>query len=152
MSAQSQANPVRIAHRHGGLVCDLDANDAKFVRMLVRQCAQGRVGNAVDDAVLVTEELVTNAQRHGLSPRACRLALTDHGRCLRIEVDDASPAIPRIRTPDLRGGRGLILVDHLASAWGVEYHGRDKTVWAEVALGRAGGDRHRPHLSLVPQP
>jgi hypothetical protein len=133
------------------VICDVDASDGRYVRMLVRECVKDRFGNAVDDAVLVTDELVTNAQRHGLAPRVCRLALVDDGHCLRIEVTDSSPAAPRIRTPDLYGGRGLILVDRLASSWGVAYHDHYKTVWAELELGPAGHHRHRPQLTAVPQ-
>jgi hypothetical protein len=75
-----------------------------------------------------------SATRHATAPRVCRLSLIDQGRCLRIEVDDGSPEPPRMRTPDRHGGRGLVLVDRLASAWGVDQHGRGKTVWAELVV------------------
>ncbi|RSN04028.1 hypothetical protein DMC63_40165 [Streptomyces sp. WAC 05977] len=37
----------------------------------------------------VTGELVSNANRHGDAPRACRLELRDEGERLLIEVDDS---------------------------------------------------------------
>ncbi|WP_157172393.1 hypothetical protein [Nocardia pneumoniae] len=48
-----------------------------------------------------------------------------------------SPAPARICRPDHTGGRGLILVDQLATCWGVDYHGCGRTVCAELgARGR----------------
>lgn len=105
----------------------------------------------VDDAVLVADELISNAHRHGRAPRRCRLALIDQGRCVRIEVDDTSARQPRMRIPDRSGGRGLMLVDRLASSWGVCNHADHKTVWAELALDRAGSSGHARHLTVAPR-
>lgn len=113
----------------------LDGTTTRHVRALVRGLLAGRADLVVDDAVLVADELVGNAHLHGDAPRLCRLALVNHGRRLRIEVDDASPEEPAIRTPDHTGGRGLILVDQLASSWGCTHHDDHKTVWAELTLG-----------------
>jgi two-component sensor histidine kinase len=130
--------------------CDLDATPTREVRQLLRELLTGRDGIMVDDTVLVADELISNAHQHGRGPRSCRLALIDQGRCVRIEVDDASPAQPAQRTPDRTGGRGLILVDRLASSWGVRNHPGHKTVWAELALDRPGSSGHAPHLSVAP--
>jgi len=111
---------------------DLDNVTPSGVRQLVRTLLDGRDGVVVDDAVLVTDELVTNAVRHGGPWRTCRLALTNGGATLRIEVIDGATAPPRFRRPDSTGGRGLVLVDQLASAWGVVRHHHGKTVWAEM--------------------
>jgi anti-sigma regulatory factor (Ser/Thr protein kinase) len=127
--------------------CDLDTISASTVRHLVRELLTGHSGLIIDDAALVVDELVSNAHRHGEGPRVCRLSLVSQGGCLRVEVDDTSPAHPRIRPPDESGGRGLILVDRLSSAWGVTRHPRHKTVWAELALDRPGSSGHAPHLA-----
>lgn len=129
---------------------DLDKAPSRSVRDLVRDVLTGRTGVLVEDAVLVADELVSNAHRHGEAPRTCRLGLLDQGRRLRIEVDDASPAQPRMRTPDSTGGRGLVLVDRLATAWGVQRHAHHKTVWAEFVLDRPGGSGHVPHMTAAP--
>jgi hypothetical protein len=56
---------------------------------------------------------------------------------VRVEVGDVSPVVP-IRLsidPDALSGRGIAIVDSLASQWGVEdLSAEGKTVWFEVAI------------------
>lgn len=135
--------------RHRAFVtCDLDVTPLAAVRRVAHDLLAGYSGVAVEDAVLVVDELASNASRHGQPPRLCRLALVDRGRRLRVEVDDAAPEQPRIRPADETGGRGLPLVDRLASAWGVQQHKAYKTVWAEVMLDRRGPGNWTRHLTL----
>ncbi|GGQ59460.1 MULTISPECIES: ATP-binding protein [Streptomyces] len=100
---------------------------------------------AVGAAVLVVSELATNVVRHGPAPgsahpgephpeREFEVAVTalGDGSCL-IEVSDGSRLEPRPRhvAETDEHGRGLHLVEHLATAWGVWSAGRHgKTVWA----------------------
>lgn len=90
---------------------------------------------------LVVAELAANAVRHGRVPGrdfGLRLALDEAAGLVRIEVADAAttkrpPAVPPPSCPDDESGRGLLLVDVLATRWGCTP--RDpvgKTVWAEV--------------------
>ena len=98
----------------------------------------------VDDAVLLTSELVTNAVVHAGTPVqvTCRLA----DGAVEVVVSDGHPgrlvpeapereAVPSERT----GGRGLLLPAALASAWGVAYGRASKAVWFRLALDGAGG-------------
>jgi two-component sensor histidine kinase len=85
------------------------------------------------DAIQVADELVSNALRHGLAPRTCRVTVQPD-LYFHIEVEDAAPRQPRIRRPDVSGGRGLIIVDRLATTWGTVRSLRYKTVWARLAL------------------
>ncbi|RDI18426.1 ATP-binding protein [Lentzea flaviverrucosa] len=90
--------------------------------------------DVVEDAQLAVTELVSNAYDHGRHPRQLRLRRIEASRCLRIEVDDASPDMPtlgRSRLSDTRG-RGLIIVNKIAEQWGVLPHSVGKTVWAEL--------------------
>jgi len=75
---------------HIGITCELDRPPTTSVRHLVREVLADCSGVMVDDAVLVADELVTNALRHGQAPRICRLTVLHHPRRLRIEVDDES--------------------------------------------------------------
>lgn len=148
MSSQSQS-PSTSEQEPGEVGCDLDTTSTRDIRRTVRDMLAGYSGITVDDAVLVVDELVCNAHRHGETPRSCRLALLDQGRCLRVEVDDTSPQPPRMQEPDRTGGRGLLLVDQLASTWGVRRHAHHKTVWAELALDHAGSSGHARHLATT---
>lgn len=82
-------------------------------------------------ALLVTEVLA-NAMEHGAPPIAVSVDWDE--RRLRVEISDASLAQPVRRRPSLRDadGRGIWLVDHNASAWGVEQLPGGKTVWFEL--------------------
>jgi anti-sigma regulatory factor (Ser/Thr protein kinase) len=87
-------------------------------------------------AELVVSELATNALRHGAGDLGVDV-LVERGR-VRIEVADASPALPRPRRPGPEdpGGRGMLVVDALAQAWGVEPGGEargGKVVWVTLA-------------------
>jgi len=92
---------------------------------------------ALADAVLLVSELATNVVRHGpLLEREFEVAVTAlaDGSCL-IEVSDEGRLEPRLRVVGEweENGRGLHLVENIATAWGVWSRGRHgKTVWALV--------------------
>jgi anti-sigma regulatory factor (Ser/Thr protein kinase) len=76
--------------------------------------------DATETAILLTSELVTNALIHGESP--VTVAVTWSVEHLRVEVHDRSRYLPapwpaRIAVDD-EAGRGLLLVDTLATDWG----------------------------------
>ncbi|WP_084000371.1 ATP-binding protein [Actinomadura kijaniata] len=76
---------------------------------------------AVQVGLLVINELVTNAHKHGSGPGeviSVRLYLSDVGPV--AEVRDGSDAEPRALplTLDSFSGRGLAIVSELAKAWG----------------------------------
>lgn len=86
-----------------------------------------------DVVALLVSELTTNAMVHGEGHVSVRIVARKTG--VRVEVGDASPAVPARRTPDLdaEGGRGIALVEALASSWGVELSvPSGKTVWFEL--------------------
>ncbi|MFD0273164.1 ATP-binding protein [Kitasatospora sp. NPDC127111] len=92
-------------------------------------------GGAVDDAVLLVSELVTNACRY--SAEAGSLLLVRGPGVLRVEVSDSSPLPPtphRPHHPDRPGGLGLHLVDRLARCWGWRRQGPGKVVWFELPM------------------
>ncbi|MDQ0809565.1 serine phosphatase RsbU (regulator of sigma subunit)/anti-sigma regulatory factor (Ser/Thr protein kinase) [Streptomyces sp. B3I7] len=94
-----------------------------------------------DEIELVTDELVTNALMHTDGAAVVTLrSLPGPERRLRTEVEDASSALPRRREAGASGvsGRGLLLVDQLADAWGVEARGGGKVVWCEFVVPEDG--------------
>ncbi|WP_405598924.1 ATP-binding protein [Streptomyces sp. NBC_01410] len=91
-----------------------------------------------DSAALIVAELTANAVTHArVQGRDFELRLTLWPLTLRIEVSDARgdrEPIPRPPTPDEETGRGLLLVDALATKWGTADRIVGKTVWAELPL------------------
>lgn len=65
----------------------------------------------IDDAVLVTSELVANAVRHGKIPGHevwLRVAVDEENAGLTIDVSDPTPAFPVVRqAPEQRTGAGF---------------------------------------------
>ncbi|MFI5544199.1 SpoIIE family protein phosphatase [Streptomyces sp. NPDC051815] len=88
-----------------------------------------------DEIELAADELMTNALVHTDGGGNVSLRLTAQGR-IRIEVEDTSSALPRVREAGdwAVSGRGLMLVQQLADSWGVEPRGGGKSVWCEFAL------------------
>ncbi len=97
-----------------------------------------------DDLGLLTSELVTNAIRHG----ACRddedvieLVLWPADGHYWLAVSDPGTGRLLLTCPDAEAenGRGLLLVDHLATTWTVRPRPtRGTSVIAGLAVGQAG--------------
>ncbi|MFE9642889.1 SpoIIE family protein phosphatase [Streptomyces sp. NPDC006365] len=90
-----------------------------------------------DEVELVADEMITNALIHTEGSAIVTLrVLSGSDRRLRVEVEDASSALPRRREAGESGvsGRGLLLVDRLADVWGVEARGGGKCVWCEFIV------------------
>jgi anti-sigma regulatory factor (Ser/Thr protein kinase) len=102
-------------------------------RVTREELASWRLAHLQDSAALVVSELVANALQHAAAdPPGLRLEAGDDW--LRIEVHDADPRWPRIRAADdlAEAGRGLVLVEAIASKWGVRETTTGKAVWAEL--------------------
>lgn len=96
---------------------------------------------------LITAELASNAVRHGRVPgRDFELRLAVSPATIRVEVSDTLSE--RLPTPtpqppcDAPCGRGLVIVAHLATRWGITARrgAPGKSVWAEVDLTTHGED------------
>ena len=86
-----------------------------------------------ETAMLLTSELVTNVIVHARTP--LRLDVDCFDDCVRVAVLDETPRQPALRRAhDARlTGRGMNLVDALASEWGVEPCPPGKKVWFELS-------------------
>ncbi|GAB3711568.1 ATP-binding protein [Amycolatopsis oliviviridis] len=143
-----QAAPA--GHEAEVLALDVDGDLGELSR--VRSWARAELGDVAEagltDTILVLDELVSNALRHGERPWQVRL-LRWAGR-LRIEVDDSgkTPAAPRPASET--GGRGLALIDACTTAWGQEFREDGKTVWAELDLAgsNVSGDTADPSFPV----
>ncbi|QDN54251.1 ATP-binding protein [Streptomyces sp. S1D4-20] len=127
-----------------------------------QQAARRAVGNALngrarqeqlDDAILVTNELVGNSVQHGNGPVGLSLDIYEKGAAVGVVDRDSATSAVRIVTPDLLvdgegpvapqsvpdGGRGMFLVAQFATAWSVHSINGGKLVLAVFVLT---GGRH----------
>ncbi|MEU8270556.1 ATP-binding protein [Sphaerisporangium sp. NPDC049002] len=89
----------------------------------------------LDDAMLLTSELAANVVRHAVE-REFLVSVAFPGTAVMVTVEDGgSSKIPHLRRPadDETDGRGLALVDTLASRWGFERRPAGTLVWFELA-------------------
>lgn len=105
--------------------------------------ARGIGGEPRDDMLLIVSELVTNAIRHGrplASDGTVHVDWTVSDRGVAIEVTDGGNGVPLpvAASGQQEGGRGLAIVDALATRWGVAHAVTSATtVWACVACRSA---------------
>jgi len=94
---------------------------------------EGFGGEACFVATVLTSELVTNAVIH--AGGAFELVVTVDDDRARVAVEDSDGRLPQLgrAPPDATTGRGLKLVDAMASAWGAERSTTGKVVWFDLA-------------------
>jgi anti-sigma regulatory factor (Ser/Thr protein kinase) len=106
-----------------------------------RQFVQRVIATADDDVrnsvILLTSELVTNAVIHARTDLEVTVRYLDDGS-VRVDVWDANSRMPQpcLAPLDATTGRGLGMVESLASAWGAERAGNGKSVWFQVSPGQ----------------
>jgi anti-sigma regulatory factor (Ser/Thr protein kinase) len=90
--------------------------------------------HVIDDASLITTELMTNAVQHGTG--VVRLQITVRDGLLHVGVHDGSAELPVRRdiTSSSLEGRGMWLVQSFARDWGSDSSAEapGKTVWFEL--------------------
>jgi serine/threonine-protein kinase RsbW len=136
-SRGARARPGGTEEARRNLQLTLPATDhaVRQARQATRAAlAAWRLAYLEETAVLLVSELVTNAVRHARDTGTITLQLASAGAWLRMEVQDADPQWPQPRTPADRdeSGFGFVLVDSLASHWGVRETPAGKAVWAEL--------------------
>jgi PAS domain S-box-containing protein len=112
-----------------------DPTSPRLARALVAEALAGAGrDDDLDVAVLLVSELVTNAAVHAEAEALLRVRVRDD--VVRVEVVDASVQAPVMRARDTaaESGRGMLLVEELADAWGVDVlpDSAGKAVWFEL--------------------
>lgn len=90
----------------------------------------------IDVALLLSSELVTNTYRHTGSD--ARVSVHRRPRLVRVEVHDSGVGgrvQRRPLDPERPDGRGLNIVDALATKWGSMCSEGGTLVWFELAIG-----------------
>lgn len=106
-------------------------------RMIVDTCAHWNLPHLTDPAGLVLTELVTNAVRHAGTP--IDLTITRGRHLLHLAVRDYTTATPSRTGPPAEhgpGGRGLLIVEALATHWGYTPTTNGKVTWADFQTTR----------------
>ncbi|QSB05570.1 SpoIIE family protein phosphatase [Natronoglycomyces albus] len=138
----------------------LPANDRSpaAARAAVREVLQDSgMRDLMDEALLLTTELTTNGVVHAGTDiqidavgneAGLRVTVTDF-RSGSVEPADTTP-------PDVtaEGGRGLLLVDQFATAWGTTHDAIGKSIWFRLARPGSGDDAqaHVATQSIEAQP
>jgi anti-sigma regulatory factor (Ser/Thr protein kinase) len=120
------------------VVClPFDGHAAGIARRFVIDNRDHVRADLIDDALVSVSEIVTNAVLHGRAQITLAVRVERFG--IRIEVADSGEKLPRwppeAPSPWQPSGRGLVIVDTLASAWGVTPNPAPlpgKVVWFEL--------------------
>jgi anti-sigma regulatory factor (Ser/Thr protein kinase) len=100
-------------------------------RQFVRSTTTYLDADRLDDLLILTSELVTNAVLHARTPLEVGITVTDDA--VVICVADSADGTPTHQAPSdgRENGRGIMLVRELADDWGVAPHAtrQGKAVW-----------------------
>ncbi len=110
-----------------------EPRSATRARQLTRgQLAASCPEEAVEVAALLVTELVSNAVLHAQTNIVLVVEVAPGRVVLRVrDGSDATP-VQRGYGTDAATGRGIALVDQLASAWGVDRCEEGKEVWCQI--------------------
>jgi anti-sigma regulatory factor (Ser/Thr protein kinase) len=122
-------------------------------RLAEELLAVGVLDTAIRDAALVLSELLSNAIRHArpLHGSCLRVAWSVDGESIEVAVSDGgSPTRPRPAhaSRSSLGGRGINIIEHLSSTWGVRDDDGMLTVWA-ILSARAHQPAQRARRSVA---
>jgi phosphoserine phosphatase RsbU/P len=145
------AVPTATHMRRVPLAADLRSPAA--ARSAVRSVAtEAGLSSVLDEALLLTTELVTNAVVHAGTDITIEITADSAGLTITVLDDLAGPLVgPGLATESDERGRGLLLVDQIASQWGTVHHPAGKGVW--FRLDRVGvSSRVEPPAPAPPWP
>jgi serine phosphatase RsbU (regulator of sigma subunit) len=122
-----------------------DLQQVRQLRYFLGDVMRGwRIDGIQDDLELLASEVVTNALIHAHSEVDVRLR--EYPDRIRVEVRDSDPHPPvpaavliteNGGNQEAESGRGLLIVETLASLWGSSPAGRGKTTWFELGIPAA---------------
>ena len=138
LSEDAPRSPVPASDAHEELSLPAQRSSARIARHWVIHtiAAAGVTGSQNQVVELLTAEVVANAAVHGPSDGSIRVRAWTDARHVYVSASDDSSASPVVQHPELAAasGRGMALVQALASDWGVEIGPGGKTVWFSMEL------------------
>lgn len=138
--AADQGGPVRLgwaegARRNLQLVLPVSEHSVRLARRVARTVlAAWQLQDTQETAVLLLSELLRNAIQHARDTETIVVELEAVKSCLRMEIanQDARWLQPRIPDESGESGFDFLLLDALASKWGVRQTATGRAVWAEL--------------------
>jgi hypothetical protein len=109
--------------------------------MITEACDRWECPDLAGSACIVVTEMVNNVVAHARTQMNVLLALRGAG--LSVAVRDESPTAPSFTgapAPTSYGGRGMLLIDSVASRWGNLVLSHGKVVWAVLGAGESTGE------------
>jgi anti-anti-sigma factor len=136
--ANARARPSRLAER---LLLGPAPTAVRAGRVFVREaCGRWGLEQLAEPAALVASELITNAVAHAGTVLELRLEL--RRTRLQVAVADQDPDLAGVLAAkdSAERGLGLLVVERVATAWGVRREGAGgKVVWCLLALPAGAG-------------
>ena len=115
------------------------AQSPRRARNAIDFVAGGLPNNTIEDARLLTSELVSNSVKYGATTSATiDLDIEINRDRIRVEVRDGGVTSPTLTQPTADGGYGLNFVDHLSSRWGSQRERGGNLTWFEIDLPAPG--------------
>jgi anti-sigma regulatory factor (Ser/Thr protein kinase) len=102
-------------------------------RALTHALHEAGLDSAAPTVALLADELLSNVALHARS--SCTITAKWNDNTIHVEVEDDHPGQPKRRRPDphASSGRGLGIVEDVATRWGVlRQPSGGKVVWFEV--------------------
>jgi anti-sigma regulatory factor (Ser/Thr protein kinase) len=138
LSAESTPTVNEPSHARTAVLTELaDAEGAcaDGRRFVAEHLARWQVPAHVSgEAVLLTSELIANAIQHAPPPLCLQISVD--AELVRVQMHDSDPVAPILTRPDLISisGRGVWLIDTLATRWGFHQQPPGKEVWFEISF------------------
>jgi len=104
--------------------------------------AVGEIEDLVERAILVIDEMASNAVRHGSAPAVLQI-LDEQAAWMILAIDSAPDRLPEpaIDRPAGEGGYGLYVIADQTSSHGVHCEDDRKLVWATINKSARSDDR-----------
>jgi anti-sigma regulatory factor (Ser/Thr protein kinase) len=136
LGVESRVRTTRADDRTVQVELGSRADAALLARRAIVELADALPNETVEELKLLATEMVTNSVKHAGAGGAIVLELRIDGRVVQLSVTDSGAGFePRAPSsdPEAEAGRGLFIVDALASRWGVDT-GPGTRVWAELEV------------------
>ena len=132
--------------RRLSLALEPQVGSARRSRELITEaCGRWDCPELAGAACIVATEMVNNVVAHAKTPMVVLLAA--HGAGMTVAVRDRSAVVPSFTagpvSPTAFGGRGMLLIDAVASRWGSLVLDGGKVMWALLEPGGPAGPARR---------